>query len=66
MLDLWPAASGHYAEEAYQAGFCVLAILQLAGFLLLALGEKPKPALGTRRVDDEAPIADLRGVRQAR
>ena len=26
MLDLWPAASGHYAEEAYQAGFCVLAI----------------------------------------
>ncbi len=45
-LDQWPAVNGRYAAEGYQAIFAVLVALQLAMFLLVALKEKPKAAIG--------------------
>ena len=55
VLDRWPVIAGHYAEEGYQAAFTVLLMLQLATFLLLALGEKPRTAIGARQ--DATPAA---------
>jgi predicted MFS family arabinose efflux permease len=35
IMDLWPAAAGHYPAEAYRAAFGVVAGLQVAAFLAL-------------------------------
>lgn len=35
IMDLWPASAGHYPPEAYRAAFGVVAVLQVAAFLVL-------------------------------
>ena len=45
-IDHWPVVAGRYSAQGYQVAFTALVTLQLAMFLLVALKEKPKTAIG--------------------